>query len=103
MWLPTPVFLPGEFHEQRSLAAYSPWGHRQSDMAERLTHTHTHTQRQKDDEHLVLEDILLLRISQMKKYYYKLLLFTICFNLETSKSKWIHLQLQCVYLCFNFN
>ena len=25
-WLPTPVFLPGEFHGQRSLAGYSPWG-----------------------------------------------------------------------------
>ena len=23
-WQPTPVFLPGEFHEQRSLADYSP-------------------------------------------------------------------------------
>ena len=23
---PTPVLLPGEFHEQRSLAGYSPWG-----------------------------------------------------------------------------
>ena len=22
-----PVFLPGEFHGQRSLAGYSPWGH----------------------------------------------------------------------------
>ena len=27
-WPPTPVFLPGEFHGQRSLAGYSPWGHR---------------------------------------------------------------------------
>ena len=25
-WQPTPVFLPGESHEQRSLAGYSPWG-----------------------------------------------------------------------------
>ena len=25
-WLPTPVILPGEFHEQRSLVGYSPWG-----------------------------------------------------------------------------
>ena len=25
-WLPTPVFLPGEFHGERSLAGYSPWG-----------------------------------------------------------------------------
>ena len=24
-WQPTPVFLPGEFHGQRSLACYSPW------------------------------------------------------------------------------
>ena len=24
-WLPTPVFLPGGFHGQRSLAGYSPW------------------------------------------------------------------------------
>ena len=27
-WLPTPVCLPCEFHEQRSLADYSSWGHR---------------------------------------------------------------------------
>ena len=26
-WLPTPVSSPGEFHGQRSLAGYSPWGH----------------------------------------------------------------------------
>ena len=36
-WLPTPVFLPGEFHGQRSLASYSPRGHKESDMTERLT------------------------------------------------------------------
>ena len=27
-WQPTPVFLPGESHGQRSLAGYSPWGQR---------------------------------------------------------------------------
>ena len=27
-WQPTPVFLPGKSHGQRSLAGYSPWGHR---------------------------------------------------------------------------
>ena len=26
--LPTPVFLPGDSHRQRSLAGYSPWGHK---------------------------------------------------------------------------
>ena len=39
-WLPTPVFLPGEFHGQRSLVGYSPWGHKELDMTERLTHIH---------------------------------------------------------------
>ena len=27
-WQPTPVFLPGESHGQKSLAGYSPWGHK---------------------------------------------------------------------------
>ena len=36
-WQPTPVFLPGEFHGQRSQAGYSPWGHKKSDMTEQLT------------------------------------------------------------------
>ena len=31
---PTPGFLPGESHGQRSLAGYSPWGHKESDMTE---------------------------------------------------------------------
>ena len=35
--LPTPVFWPGEFHKQRSLAAYSPWGCKESDMTEQLS------------------------------------------------------------------
>ena len=30
-WQPTPVFLPKEFHGQRSLAGYSPWGHKELD------------------------------------------------------------------------
>ena len=29
-----PVFLPGEFHGQRSLAGYSLWSHKESDMTE---------------------------------------------------------------------
>ena len=35
----TPVFLSGEFHGQRSLAGYSPWGHKEPDMTEQLIHT----------------------------------------------------------------
>ena len=35
--LPTPGLLPGGFHEQRSLAGYSPWGCKELDTSERLT------------------------------------------------------------------
>ena len=28
------IFLPGDFHGQRSLAGYSPWGHKELDMTE---------------------------------------------------------------------
>ena len=34
---PTPVFWPGESHEQGSLAGHSPWGHKESDTTERLS------------------------------------------------------------------
>ena len=40
-WPPTPVFLPGEFHGQRNLAGYSPWGGKESDTTEQLTHLWT--------------------------------------------------------------
>ena len=33
-WQPTPVFSPGEFHGQRSLAGYSPWDHKELDTTE---------------------------------------------------------------------
>ena len=38
-WQPTPVFFPGEFHGQGSLADYNPWGHKESDMTEMTQHT----------------------------------------------------------------
>ena len=36
-WLPTPVFLPGEFHGWRSLAGYSPWGHKEPEIEMEIT------------------------------------------------------------------
>ena len=42
-WQPTPVFLPGESHGQRSLVGYSPWGCKESDTTERVSaRAHTH-------------------------------------------------------------
>ena len=44
-WLPPPIFLPGEFHGQRNLADYSPWGCKESGTTEGLTHKYKHTHR----------------------------------------------------------
>ena len=49
---PTPVFLPGESHGQRSLEGYSPWGCKELDTIEQLTLTY-----------LVLNELLMSRFS----------------------------------------
>ena len=47
-WQPSPVFLPGESHGQRSLVGYRPWGHKESDATWQLKgsskymHIHIH-------------------------------------------------------------
>ena len=35
-WHPTPVFWPGKFYRQRSLAGYSPWHLKESDTTEEI-------------------------------------------------------------------
>ena len=37
---PTPVFLPGELHGQRSLAGHGTQGHKESDTTEATQHVH---------------------------------------------------------------
>ena len=67
-WQPTPVFLPGEFHGQRSLAGYSPWCHKESDMTERLTISfqqfHFNT----------------FKMMFCTNHYFSLCLFSLCFH-----------------------
>ena len=36
-WQPTPVFLPGKSHGQRTLVGYVPWAHKEPDTTEQLT------------------------------------------------------------------
>ena len=45
-WPPTPVFLPGKLHGQRSLVGYSSWDCKHLGTTELNTHTHTHTHTQ---------------------------------------------------------
>ena len=42
-WQPTPVFLPGECHGQRSLVGYSPWGSQRVEHDWEHIHTRRHT------------------------------------------------------------
>ena len=42
-WKPTPVFLPGQSHGQRSLVGYSPWGHRVRHDWSNLACTHNYS------------------------------------------------------------
>ena len=64
-WQTTTVFLPEEFHGQRSLEGYSSWGRKESNMTEQLalswwlcndasiyiyTHTYTHTKKQPESK-----------------------------------------------------
>ena len=39
-WQPTAVFMPGEFHGQRSLMGYSPWDCKESNTTERIMLSH---------------------------------------------------------------
>ena len=39
-WQLIPVFFPGDSNGQRSLAGYSPWGHKELDMTEQLSTAH---------------------------------------------------------------
>ena len=39
---PTPVFLPGKLHGQRSLVGCSPWGHKESDMTKHMAGSNLH-------------------------------------------------------------
>ena len=50
-WLPTRVFLPGEFYGQRSLVGFSPWGHKESDRTEG---TEQHREAQEAEKHVYL-------------------------------------------------
>ena len=40
-WQPTPIFLLGEGHGQRSLVGHSPWGRKESDTTEATEHART--------------------------------------------------------------
>ena len=63
-WQPTPVFLPGEFFAQRSLAGYSPQGRKDSDMTKATQHTCTEANSWKTQRTGYLENATVISVSK---------------------------------------
>jgi len=73
-WQPSPVFLPGKSHGQRSLAGYSPWGRKESGTTE-VTKQHpnpyyflTHASSRLDRAGIPSHHITCLQINQCQPY-----------------------------------
>ena len=82
-WQPTPAFLPGESHGQRSLVGYSLLGHKESDMTEWLS---TATL---EEWNISWHDLSILNFSQ-----------SLCPCSLHSSHKWTHnLLCFCTFVC----
>ena len=67
-WPPTAVFLPGESHGQRSLAGYSTWYCKESDMTEH-TRTYMHDQKKNGREPLPqVQDTVNSRLGSLSSF-----------------------------------
>ena len=74
-WQPTPVFLPGESHGQRDLVGCGPWGCKEADTTEQLTHTHFAYIHAKYSLERWTDTHLIITITFMR---YALLLLSLC-------------------------
>ena len=82
----TPVFLPEESHRRRRLAGYSPWGCKESDVAQRArTHTYTHTHAHTRDRllHPARFPKLLQTLQKTSVWLRGQQLQNLCFNLSS--------------------
>ena len=74
-WQPTPIFLPGESHGQRSLVGYSPWGHKELDTTERLS-THAYTSQSESAGCTGFSKIKIELLTSLKRWFFKVLIIT---------------------------
>ena len=77
-WQFTPVFLPGQSHDQKSQVGYSLWGCEESNRTKWLsthTHTHTHTIPAVVNEYLILQEHLKILVT-----------IKVCYNPQLSTS-----------------
>ena len=97
-WLPTPVFLPGKLHGQGSLMGYRPWGCKESDMTEWLTHwldIYVHCERISPHAINTYSSPKFYSISKFQKY--NMVLSTIVTMLYFRSSDLIHLIADSLY------
>ena len=87
-WQPTPVLLLGESHGSRSLVGHSPWGCKELDMTEQLTHTQHRGEvegipgqqpNSRSESHLQVEVILFTKVQSALQV---MLAFRILFRIE---------------------
>ena len=69
-----PVFLPREFHGQRSLAGCSPWGHKESGMTEQPTLSLS-SKNTGMGCHSLLQEIFLTQRSNLGLLHYRQILY----------------------------
>ena len=78
-WQPTPVFLPGGSHGQRSIVGCSSQGHKESDMPETIWHAYMHANTLWNTNHLVVKKdtdfpneftILIIQYKCFRKIHY---------------------------------
>ena len=74
-WEPTSVFLPGEFHGQRSLVGYSPWGHKESDMTSWLN-IHRGRFRQSEAPYWQFSELKEALLSRAPSCHYHIIVFS---------------------------
>ena len=86
-WLPTPMFLPGEFHGQRSLVGYSPRGHKRIEHNS-LTKEQKHCIQQNLSNLRILRDVLILdHLVDPKGNHTKLMRGTSSFEIDTWRER----------------
>ena len=72
-WQPTPVFLPGKFHAQRTMAGYSRWGHKESVTTEHISNRYKFT----------LNSVYWTASHWHIKWFYLIFSVSMCHNLPT--------------------
>ena len=91
-WLPTPVFLPGKFHGQRSLAGYSLWGCSELGTTEGLTLSP-----------LILSSLLFLDLEMMTFFSWLWINFSLQLaDISLDAGHWEHFSVESIVLFFLF-